>query len=288
MATEHFINFHSDDWSFLYHNTTDTFDSFNNLATFSHSHQHYEIIQLLEGAVDFIIEGRIFNMQTGDILLIGARSFHTRKLNSTVYKRRVLEFESTFLQISDAMLRKLLLPYDQNNNEFNFIPSQIVKKNNIDLCFDKIEDTINDVNKSNDFIPIHILSLLVEFNSILNSAQKNNQTNNYTLQIINDIIRYIDDNISQKITLDNLESFVHLSKYYISHLFKNVMGISVVNYIIERKIRYAEQLIRQGTRPTQASIMVGYYNYANFYENYKKLTKTNPKNTTTIINVKIE
>ena len=221
--------------------------------------------------------------------MIGARSFHTRKLNSNVYKRRVIEFETSYLQISTSMLKRLLLPYEKSNQEFNsLIPSQVVKKNHIDLFFDKIEETISDLNKSNDFIPVHILSLLVEVNSILTSSQKTSQSNNYTLQIINDIIKYIDNNISQKITLDDLENFVHLSKYYISHLFKNIMGISVFNYIIERKIRYAEQLIRQGIRPTQASVMVGYYNYANFYENYKRLTKTSPKNTATIINIEID
>ncbi len=221
MATEHLINFHSDDLSFFYHNTIDVFDSINNLIPYSHSHQHYEIIQLLDGSVDFVIDGRNFHMQSGDVLMIGARSFHTRKLNSNVYKRRVIEFETSYLQISTSMLKRLLLPYEKSNQEFNsLIPSQVVKKNHIDLFFDKIEETISDLNKSNDFIPVHILSLLVEVNSILTSSQKTSQSNNYTLQIINDIIKYIDNNISQKITLDDLENFVHLSKYYISHLLK--------------------------------------------------------------------
>ena len=288
MVTEHLINFHSDDSSFLYHNSIDTFDTFKNLVTFSHSHQHYEIIQLLEGSVDFIIEGRNFQMQPGDVLLIDAGSFHTRKINSNIYKRRVIEFETSYLQISATMLTKLLLSHEQNNQGFYFTSSQIVKKNHIDSFFDKIEDAITDINKSKDFIPIYILSLLVEFNNILNSNKSPAKANNYTLQIINDIIKYIDNNISKKITLDDLVNFVNLSKCYISHLFKNIMGISVVNYIIERKIRYAERLIRQGVRPSQASVMVGYDNYANFHKNYKRLTNTTPKNTTSIINIKIK
>ena len=71
-------------------------------------------------------------MQPGDVLLIDAGSFHTRKINSNIYKRRVIEFETSYLQISATMLTKLLLSHEQNNQGFYFTSSQIVKKNHID------------------------------------------------------------------------------------------------------------------------------------------------------------
>ena len=272
---------------FFYHNTTDTFDSLNKPNPYSHSHQHHEIIQLLEGDVEFIIGSEIYHLQTGDLLLIRAGSYHTRKLNSNIYKRRVIEFEEPYLQISSNISKELLLPYNKDNQDFNpLIPSQSVKKYHLDSLFDKIEDLIIDSNKSKDFIPIHIMSLLVEFNNIFVSNPQ--KTNIYTIHSITEIIKYIDNNISRKITLNDLEKAVNLSKYYISHLFKETMGISIFNYIIERKIRHAEYLIRQGVQPTQASMMVGYYNYSNFYENYKKITRTKPKDTTIMINMEIK
>ena len=287
MATQHTINFYTKDLLLFYHNTTDTFSSTENLLPYSHSHQHHEIIQLLEGDASFIIEGEIYHLKVGDILLIRAGNYHTRKLNSTIYRRRVIEFEEPYLQIDPTISKELLLAYNERNDHFNpLISSNTVKKYHLDSIFDKIEDLITDNNKTTAFIPIHIMSLLVEFNNILVSKPK--KVNTYTLRSITEIIKYIDDNISKKITLNDLEKAVNLSKYYISHLFKDTMGISVFNYIIERKIRHAEHLIRQGVQPTQASMMVGYYNYSNFYENYKKITRTTPKDTTIMINIKAE
>ena len=218
------------------------------------------------------------------MLLIRANDYHAIKTNTTIYKRRVIEFEESYLQLSTTIAKELLRPYNEQNENFDaLIPSRLVKAYHLDLLFDKIEDMINDKNKTETFIPIHIMSLLVEINNILMS--KPNKSNYHTLNSITRLIKYIDEHIAEKISLNDLEKSINLSKYYISHLFKNTMGVSISNYIIERKIRHAEQLIRQGVNPTKASMMVGYYNYPNFYENYKKITKVSPKDTAIMINL---
>lgn len=287
MENEFAINFHTQDLLFFYHNATNTFSPAQSNPPYSHSHPHHEIIQLLEGNVDFLIEGKVYPLQAGDILLIRAGDYHTRKINSKIYKRRVIEFEELYLQLLTDTAKELLLPYNTHNEDFYpLISAPIVNAYHLGSIFDKIEKTITNPNKTHSFIPIHIMSLLVEINNIL--VDKPIRTNNYTLQSITEIIKYIDEHISEKITLNDLEKTVNLSKYYISHLFKNTVGVTIANYIIERKIRYAEQLIRQGLSPTQASMMVGYYNYSNFYENYKKITRVSPKDTAIMINLKTE
>lgn len=284
MANVNTINFYTQDQLFLYHNATATFDA-PQAAIVPHSHPHYEIIQLLEGNTEFIIEGKVYRLESGDILLIRANDYHAIKTNATVYKRRVIEFEESYLQASTSIAEELLRPYNEKNENFDsLIPSRLVKTYHLDTMFDKIENTITDANKAEIFIPIHIMSLLVEINNILSSTP-HKKGYHYLNSITTSIIKYIDEHISEKITLNDLEKAVNLSKYYISHLFKNTMGVSISGYIIERKMRHAEQLIRQGVTPTKASMMVGYYNYPNFYENYKKITNVTPKDTAIMIGI---
>lgn len=55
--------------------------------------------------------------------------------------------------------------------------------------------------------------------------------------------RYIDDNFTEKITLSDLSEHVHLSPNYFQRLFSKVNGISPREYITEKRLKYAAELI---------------------------------------------
>lgn len=55
--------------------------------------------------------------------------------------------------------------------------------------------------------------------------------------------RYIDDNFTEKITLADLAEYVHLSPSYFQRLFSKVNGISPREYITEKRLKYAIDLI---------------------------------------------
>lgn len=56
-------------------------------------------------------------------------------------------------------------------------------------------------------------------------------------------VKYIENNMNQKITLDELAAQVHLSKYYLAHLFRETMDVSPARYIIEKRMQYAKTLL---------------------------------------------
>ena len=284
MQTTNHVNFRSQNELFFYHHSTTLFPAPQN-AIVPHSHLHFEIMHLVEGDLDFIVEGKSYRLQSGDMLLIRPNEYHSIKSNASVYTRRVISFEEKYLQAFPDAANGLLRPYAAHKEDFDgYIPCHIVKSLRMDELFDKLEQTLTLPDGVNAYLPIRLFSLLMEINGYIFSASQT-KNGSYIHSVIDGIIKYIDANVSQKITLDDLEKHVNLSKYYLSHLFKKTMGISVVNYIIEKKIRHAEQLIRQGVPPTKASLMVGYSNYPNFYENYKKITKTTPKDTTIVLRV---
>lgn len=280
------VNYRSKNQLFFYHQSISVLDAPQNVIV-PHSHPHYEIIYLNEGNAELVVEGKLYRLQSGDILVIRPNEHHSIKSNDPVYKRCVISFEKTYLQDFPNAVNDILQPYVEPKTFDGFIPCHTVKTLRLDEYFHKINDELSSPNVSELYISIRLLSLLIEINGYIFSESAKKNTSYYNT-IIDNIIKYIDENISKKITLDNLEKHVNLSKYYISHLFKKTMGITLSNYIIEKKIRHAEQLIRQGVQPTKASLMVGYSNYPNFYENYKKITKTTPKDTTVILRVNLE
>lgn len=100
-----------------------------------------------------------------------------------------------------------------------------------------------------------------------------------TNQYISAAVKYIDNNINQKITLDELAEEVHLSKYYLSHLFQQIMDISPNRYIIERRIRYAKTLlISSSLTIAEIAREAGFDNAMYFSNIFKRRVGMTPKN----------
>ena len=58
-------------------------------------------------------------------------------------------------------------------------------------------------------------------------------------------LRYIREHYTKKITLDMLAGSVHLSKFHLSRLFSQAMGVTPNEYLIRFRINKAKELLRQ-------------------------------------------
>ncbi|MDT3994986.1 AraC family transcriptional regulator, partial [Mammaliicoccus fleurettii] len=68
---------------------------------------------------------------------------------------------------------------------------------------------------------------------------KNLNTTKYS-QPINQVQQYIYNHLYQPLTLDKLAEQVHISPKYLSHLFKEEVGVTLSNYITEKKLEEAK------------------------------------------------
>lgn len=59
---------------------------------------------------------------------------------------------------------------------------------------------------------------------------------NAYIDLINEIIDYIDDNINSKISLNHISSEFNISEYHFNRIFKTIIGISLKQYILGRKL----------------------------------------------------
>ncbi len=93
-----------------------------------------------------------------------------------------------------------------------------------------------------------------------------------------DIKNFIDGNYSDsELNMADLEKAVHLSKYYISHLFKRSTGVSVSEYIINCRMEKACQLLKD-TKLTVLEVakQSGYSNIYQFHRQFKKRFGSTP------------
>jgi len=90
-------------------------------------------------------------------------------------------------------------------------------------------------------------------------------------EIITKIKGYIQENIEEKISREQIAMHVYVSADYISHIFKREMGISLSEYIMRQKIEKAKQLIQEGEDNIgNIAIRLGYGSFSYFTELFKR------------------
>jgi len=60
---------------------------------------------------------------------------------------------------------------------------------------------------------------------------------------IEDSLHYINQNISTRLTIEEIAQSVNLSKYYFCHIFKDAIGTSVMDYVLNSRLTFAKELL---------------------------------------------
>lgn len=91
------------------------------------------------------------------------------------------------------------------------------------------------------------------------------------------VLKYLQEHLSEKLTLERVASEFFISKYYLSHCFKEATGFSVMEYVINTRILRARRLLQDGLRVQTAGEMVGFQSNEHFIRTFTALTGMPPK-----------
>ena len=229
----------------------------------AHCHLNYELIVVYEGTIHIVIEGQQIELHPYEMVLIPPLRYHSvYSVKSGIYRRAFILFEE---ELIPTEIREDL----KTISEAEPFYSHPILKPTLDLIPEIMQDAA-----PAKFAPL-VESVLTEifYHLIMHrTARVFVESNTVICQISN----YIDRHIHEKILLDDIANHLYLSKSTLCHLFQKNMNISVKQYILQKKVFYAADLIRGGMPATEVSKSIGYDNYANFYKVYKKFFPHSP------------
>lgn len=97
--------------------------------------------------------------------------------------------------------------------------------------------------------------------------------------VIKNIISYINQNIYEKIEIDELAKLTRWKRHHFIRTFTKEIGVTPYQYILKKKIDLAKSLIRETNQPiNEIAYDLGFINYGNFGYIFKKLTNNTPEN----------
>lgn len=193
---------------------------------------------LLNGEIEVCSDGMKKILQAGDIILINSNKGHATLAHKPDSMAMVLHLHPKFFH-----------DYYENVDYLYFI-CQSTEKNRYDKAFVQIRGYLSEMMLSqNKQTPEYKLLFKSAFYSlihtiIMNFPPKKIQSTAYyrsqnKFNAIDKIVKYIDKNYKQKITLNDLSKISQYNRNYISQLFKQNLGINFYDYLTRIRLREA-------------------------------------------------
>ena len=93
---------------------------------------------------------------------------------------------------------------------------------------------------------------------------------------VNQVIGYINENLADSLSLDNLAGRFYISKFYLSRRFKQFTGLTIYQYIMKKRLITARNMLRAGNPVTVSCLQCGFNDYSNFLKAFKREFGENP------------
>jgi AraC family transcriptional regulator len=96
------------------------------------------------------------------------------------------------------------------------------------------------------------------------------------IKLIQKTIDYIDDNITEKITVEELADLSGFSTYHYYRIFHSFVGMPVMEYVTRRKLEYSIFQLSKGDRILDIALNYGYETHSGFTKAFKKIFGYSP------------
>ena len=252
-------------------------ESLSKLEMETHFHNSYEIIYVLEGTAQFCISNKTYDVAPGNIIFINNLENHYLKAISYPYKRYFILIDPFCFQsiVNDPVLLSLFKNRPEHFNHTIYLSKEL--RSAVIQQFDNI---LGEVKNKKDYWEFAIESYLKGLLVLLfRNYQDAFPLISYTkpMETIFQIQKYIEENYTGEISLENVSKLFYIDKYYLSRLFKETTGFAFKEYLILQRISKAkERLFYTNDNITKVAADSGFNNVNHFIRIFKKYTGTTP------------
>lgn len=250
-----------------------------------HYHDFDKITIFIKGCVTYTIEGKSYDLKPYDIVLVKHNDIHRLTVdNSTLYERIIVYISPNFMNAYKTESYDLNYCFQKAEKEHsNVLRIASLEKSSLFRSITRLEASFSDDGYAAD---LYRQVMFLEFMIHLNRAARKNRleyidTASYNTKI-QDILRYINENINEDLSIDSIADQFYISKYYMMRLFKQETGYTLGQYISQKRLLLSKELLLSGESVTQACFDCGFKDYSTFSRAYKRFFGESPRNTLTL------
>ena len=248
-----------------------------------HHHTELEISLVKEGQGVYTVGAAQYTIKPGDVFLFGTHEEHYITDISGCERLRLMNihFEPRFIWAGSDLfdVKYLRIFFDRSENFRNRLDRENPATSEIVRLLVEIErETAERREEYELMVKIKLLSLLVlllrEYDYVSDGTS---YVESAKYSQISGAMKYIDENLAEPLTLDEIAAKANLNKTYFTTLFKKLNGVTPWEFLTARRIEKSYALLpRRDMNILEIANSCGFNNASNFNRAFRKLTGMTP------------
>jgi len=243
-----------------------------------HTHRYYEFYFPVKGSIEMEINHQKTPLTDHDIVIVPPGIMHRALTDPSEnsYCRYVFWVSSSYYEniMRDLPQESFLTEKAKNDkpyiyhftdSEYTLIRSKILRL---------MEEDRSDRFGKDSFLDICVKDLILTISRIIHEKENPNLTMDHTL--LQNIISYIEHHLEENLSLELIGNHFYVSKYHISHLFKESFGLSIHQYILKKRLERCAADIASGRIINDIYKDYGFRDYSAFFRAFKKQYQISP------------
>ena len=241
----------------------------------SHCHSAVEIIVPVKGEVIYTVADEVYRVQANEVLIVPPNWVHGLEMHEGSARHLLLfEPDNIFgmrdMQLVEGMLKSPIYLTGQSEAQ-DAIRSLLMQVVN---CYERREFLWNSLCYS---YLLQMYARLGQFNMTRELRRYDVKSQRIDPEIVNSARLYIDQNYMRDITLSDVSAFTGFSRCYFSRVFKQQLGQSFSEYLRNKRVAMAEDLLIHSRQPIQEIAMsAGFGSVATFNRVFRDARNCTP------------
>ena len=246
-----------------------------------HYHAFDKIVLQLAGKVTYHVEGKQYALQPYDMLLIRHNLIHRPVIDpGAPYERVVLWLSRDYLQRCsrpDCPLDSCFAWTEEKG--FHLLRPRGEDRGRYRMLFQEMEDAISSREFGGSLLAeLFLQQLLIALNRACLAGLPVEEDVVYRFDAkMEEVTRYIGAHLGEELSIDRLAGTFYLSRYYLMHRFKEVYGVTIHQYVRQKRLLRAAEEIRQGTPVLKAAMEAGFNDYSAFLRAFRSAYGKSPR-----------
>lgn len=237
------------------------------IGSSQHFHNEIELVKILDGKMNFTVDHSSFSGKKDEIIFIDSRIPH-ETMSDDSQLTRILLIQFNPKQTYDSYLFKLI---NQNNKEYYIFNIENPLYHTLSHLLDCLLKEYQQQEKGYELYLKSLLYALMGFfsrNQII--LTESIELENKLIQKINPVIKYVETNYNQDISLESAGKLLNLHPTYFCKIFKQATGKNFISYLNFVRISKAEDLLIFSDKSiTEIAMETGFANIQYFNRIFK-------------------
>lgn len=256
----------------------------NRQIPMQHYHDSYEIVFFISGSLEVFIKDTRYEIHDGGIIFINEFDIHRFIYKDAPVSRNryLLNFKKDYIlpNLKAAGIDSIL--EDLKNSAYTLTTTTLKEKYELESLFKAI--ITMQASYSNSIpAPIQeaalkscLMLILIKIWQLIKNRNPQDSINKKG-KFVQEIIRFIDNNYMNPISLKLLEEEFHMNQFHIGHIFKEITDFSVIEYVQQRRIMESQKMLTETENEiTGICFDCGFNTIQHFHRVFKKISGMTP------------